>query len=118
MHSEFPNYYHVLSKSFKKTLLNRLTSADLPVTGTLIDDANNWFLSRSAEFAQRALIDAFHAWRETTGYPDNAESSTAYDDFNRLLLDPNQRTTLVNDRFPKLGQLQERVFSYSVDAVV
>ena len=118
MHSEFPNYYHVLSKSFKKTLLNRLTSADLPVTGTLIDDANNWFLSRSAEFAQRALIDAFHAWRETTGYPDNAESSTAYDDFNQLLLDPNQRTTLVNDRFPKLGQLQERVFSYSVDAVV
>ena len=118
MHSEFPNYYHVLSKSFKKTLLNRLTAADLPVTGTLIDDANNWFLSRSAEFAQRALIDAFHAWRETTGYPDNAESSAAYDEFNRLLLDPTQRTALVNDRFPKLGQLQERVFSYSIDAVV
>ena len=118
MHSEFPNYYYVLSKSFKKTLLNRLTAADLPVTGTLIDDANNWFLSRSTEFAQRALIDAFHAWRETTGYPDNSESSVAYDEFNQLLLDPTQRTALVNDRFPKLSQLQERAFSYSIDAIV
>lgn len=114
MNCEFPNYLNAKLTAFEQDLRKTLVSEGFQPSGSVITDVKGWFAARATQISQRALIAAFHRWREKQGLESLASSTQAHEEFDRLLQFADQREALVEAQYPRLKPLIDSAYANSL----